>query len=188
MVQLIQKFDDYVLLYITNNMHSNIMDRAMIIITSLGNMGAIWIVISVLLIINKKYRGIGFMILGALMLSSILGDIILKNLAKRMRPCIYMTQAQLLISKPLSYSFPSGHTSAAFASAGILKKYFKKYAIEIITLASLIAFSRMYLYVHYPTDVLAGIILGIIYSKITIYLFHRVKHKLRRYFKEGITV
>lgn len=175
MVQLIQNFDNYILMYIIHNMHSHIMDKTMIIITFLGNMGAIWVVISLFLMINEKYRSIGFMILGALVLNLVLGDVILKNLVKRTRPFIYMTQVQILIPKPLSYSFPSGHTSAAFASAGILIKHFQKYTLEVIVLASLIAFSRLYLYIHYPSDVLAGVILGILSSKITMYLFDKVK-------------
>lgn len=175
MIQLIQNFDNYILMYIIHNMHSNIMDKIMIVITFLGNMGAIWVAISLFLMINKKYGSIGFMILGALVLNLVLGDLILKNLVKRARPFVYMTQVQILIPNPLSYSFPSGHTSSAFASAGILVKYFGKYKLEVILLASLIAFSRLYLYVHYPSDVLAGIILGILSSKMTIYVFDKVK-------------
>lgn len=175
MIEAIQNFDDYVLMYIMNNMHSNIMDKFMVIITSLGNGGAIWIIISLILIINKKYRNIGIMLLGVLMMDAIVGDVILKNLIKRIRPCIYTAQAKLLIQKPLSYSFPSGHASAAFAAAGILIKYFRKYTLEIIALASLIAFSRMYLYVHYPSDVFGGIILGTLSSKIVLYVFQRIE-------------
>ncbi|WP_010233675.1 phosphatase PAP2 family protein [Clostridium arbusti] len=174
MMSLIQSLDNSILLYIKNNMHGYIMDRAMVIITSLGNGGFIWIIVAVLLMSNKKYRNIGFMALGALILSTILGEGILKHIVQRIRPSADIPAVNLLISKPLSYSFPSGHTTTSFAVTGVLAKYFKDYALEFFSLASLIAFSRLYLYVHYPTDVLAGIILGLICSRITIYMFSRV--------------
>lgn len=174
MMSLIQNLDNSILLYIKNNMHGHMMDRAMVIITSLGNGGIIWIVTAVLLMGNKKYRNIGFMALGALILSTILGEGILKHVVQRIRPSADIPAVNLLISKPLSYSFPSGHTTSSFAVAGVLARYFKDYALEFFGLATLIAFSRLYLYVHYPTDVLAGMILGLICSKITIYFFNRV--------------
>lgn len=173
MMSLIQHIDDSILLYINNNMHGQIMDKAMIFITSLGNAGFIWIVITVFLISNKKYRNAGLMALGALILSTLLGEGIIKHIFHRMRPSDVIPAANLLISKPLSYSFPSGHTASSFAAAGVLAKYFKKYTLELYCLASLIAFSRLYLYVHYPTDILAGIILGLLCSRITIYLFNK---------------
>lgn len=151
------------------------MDRAMVTFTFLGNGGAIWILIAGLLILNKKYRDVGFMTLGAVILSSILGEGILKHIVQRARPSASIPTANLLISKPLSYSFPSGHTTASFTAAGVLARYFNSYASGLFTLASLIAFSRLYLYVHYPTDVLAGIILGLICSRITIYIYSRIK-------------
>jgi len=170
MISLIQNLDNSILLYIKNNMHGYIMDRVMVMVTSLGNKGFIWIIISVLLIINKKYRNIGFMALGALILSTILGEGILKHVVQRIRPSADISSVNLLISKPLSYSFPSGHAASSFAVTGVLVKYFKKYALGFWILAFLIAFSRLYLYVHYPTDVLGGIILGLICSNIVTYV------------------
>jgi len=176
MISLIQKFDSSILLQIKDNMHGPIMDKIMVISTYLGNGGLIWIIIATLLIINKKYRKIGFMALLALILSTILGDEILKNVVKRIRPSADISVVNLLISKPLSYSFPSGHTTSSFAVAGVLSKYFKNYALEFFSLASLIAFSRLYLYVHYPTDVLAGIVLGLLCSGIVIYVFSYIDY------------
>ncbi len=172
MISLIQKFDSSILLYIKANMHGTIMDKVMVISTYLGNGGIVWIIIIVLLMISKKYRRIGFMALAALVLSTILGDVVLKNVVKRIRP----SAINLLIAKPLSYSFPSGHTTSSFAVAGVLARYFKNYAFEFLSLASLIAFSRLYLYVHYPTDVLGGIVLGLICSGIIIFLFDKVSY------------
>lgn len=173
-ISLIQGFDSFILLYIKYNMHGSIMDKVMVISTYLGNGGAIWIIIIALLMINKKYRKIGYMALAALILSTILGEGILKHVVQRIRPSADIPAVNLLIIKPLSYSFPSGHTTSSFAVAGVLAKYFKDYALEFFSLASFIAFSRIYLYVHYPTDVLAGIVLGFICSGIIIYSFNKV--------------
>jgi len=172
MISIIHRFDCFILLYIKDNMHGIIMDKVMVISSYLGNDGIIWIIIALILIINKKYRRIGFMVLGALILSFILDEGILKHVFKRIRP----SSVNLLIAKPLSYSFPSGHATTSFAVAGVLAKHFSKYRFCFFSLAFLIAFSRLYLYVHYPTDILAGIVLGLICSKIVIYLFNKAKH------------
>jgi len=175
MISLVQKFDRFISLFITNNMHGVIMDKVMIISTYLGNSGVIWIIIAIILIGNKKYRKVGFMALAALILSTILGEEILKHVFRRIRPSV----VNLLIAKPLSYSFPSGHAMSSFAVAGVLAKYLKNYAVEFFTLASLISFSRVYLYLHYPTDVLAGVVLGLMCSAVVIYSFDNVKNKHR---------
>ena len=176
MIILIQKFDSSILLFIQDNMHGPIMDKVMVISTYLGNGGIIWIIIAMVLIINKKYRRLGFMAIAALILSTILGEGIIKHVVQRIRPSSNILEANLLITKPLSYSFPSGHTMSSFAVAGVLAKYLRSYALEFLSLASLIAFSRLYLYIHYPTDVLAGIVLGLTCSGIIIYIFNSVQH------------
>ncbi|MGV8984005.1 phosphatase PAP2 family protein [Clostridium sp.] len=176
MISLIQKFDSSILLYIKDNMHGPIMDKIMVTSTYLGNGGIVWIMIIAVLMINKKYRRIGFMALGALILSTILGDVVLKNVVKRVRPSATIPSINLLIAKPLSYSFPSGHTTSSFAVAGVLARYLKNYAFEFFSLASLIAFSRLYLSVHYPTDILGGIVLGLVCSGIIIFLFDKISY------------
>ncbi|ADL50280.1 phosphatase PAP2 family protein [Clostridium cellulovorans] len=156
MLQAINQFDNSILWFIRDHLQSAVMDKLMIAISALGNVGIIWIVIGILLAISKKYRKIGLVMLSALLLGALLGEGLLKNLVQRPRPSGF----ELIVKKPSSYSFPSGHTTAAFASAMILSHYFKKYQIGIYTFAVLIAFSRLYLCVHYPTDVLGGMILG----------------------------
>lgn len=180
MIPLIQRFDSSILLYIQNNMHGVIMDKGMVISSYLGNGGIIWIIIVGILMINKKYRKIGFMALGALILSTILGEEILKNVVKRIRPSEDIPAWNLLITKPLSYSFPSGHTTSSFAVAGVLAKYIKRYAFGFLGLASLIGFSRLYLYVHYPTDILAGVVLGLLCSGIIIYSFDKANNNISK--------
>lgn len=173
MIPIIQNFDSYILTYIKNNMQSIFMDRSMVIITSLGNIGLLWIFIALGLIISKKYRKIGIMTIAALILTSILGEGIIKHLVQRIRPCANIQTINMLITKPLSYSFPSGHTASSFAAAGILAKYFKDSSFEFFILAFLVAFSRLYLYVHYPSDILGGIILGLICAKVVLWIFEK---------------
>lgn len=169
MFLLINEFDIYILQFIQNNMHTPVLDKLMIFATKLGNNGLIWIFISILLvIISKKHKKAGFVTLLALFIGAMLGEVIIKHIVQRPRPFLEMNTIKLLIPKPKSFSFPSGHTTAAFAAVVVLSRYFKKYSIEFFILAFLIAFSRMYLCVHYPTDVLAGIILGIISGKIAL--------------------
>lgn len=176
MALIITNLDSVILQYIQNNFHSPFMDKVMIIFTHLGEQGAIWIIIALLLLLRKNTRRISMVVLGALLLNALLGEVLLKNLIHRARPFIGMAPDTLLIAKPLSYSFPSGHTASSFAAAGVLMKHFNKYGSMFFILASIIAFSRLYLYVHYPSDVLGGIILGLISSKITIYAFSRMKN------------
>jgi len=132
------------------------------LITDLGNSGFIWIVLTLMLLISKKYRKVGSTMLIALMLEVTVCNVILKPLIARIRPCDINTAVHLLISRPTDYSFPSGHTAASFAAASALYFSKRKFWIPAFCLAILIAFSRLYLYVHYPTDILAGTLIGII--------------------------
>ena len=159
-------FDNNILQFIQNHMRSSVMDEAMIVVTSLGNLGIIWIAISAFILIRKKNKTAVIGVLCAMLLGTILGQEILKNIIQRPRPFLESSVINMIIEKPVSYSFPSGHTTAAFAAAGILSKYFKKYSVLFFTIAILIGFSRLYLYVHYPTDVIAGAILGLVCSRI----------------------
>ena len=130
------------------------------IITSLGNGGIIWILTALILIATKKYRVTGIAVLAALLLNLLIGNIILKPLIARVRPCDINTAVQLLIPRPTDYSFPSGHTLSSFAAATVIFLRDKRFGIAALILASLIAFSRLYLYVHYLSDVLGGIVIG----------------------------
>lgn len=178
MIQLLKNIDMNLLKLIHDYLQNVILDKVALVITFLGDKGFIWIVISFALIVSKKYRKVGIMTLGALALSTIIGDGILKNLIRRPRPFLEVPEIHLLIEKPLSYSFPSGHTAAAFAAAGILATMLKKYRAYVIALALLIAFSRIYLFVHYPADIIGGIIVGLICSKIVLYFFELVSGRL----------
>ncbi|WP_295217379.1 phosphatase PAP2 family protein [Ruminococcus sp.] len=131
-------------------------------ITFLGNGGLIWIVMAIIMLFWAKYRKTGIMVGVGLLEGVIIGNILLKNLIARERPCWINETVNILISIPQDYSFPSGHTLSSFIAATIIMHTDKRMGIAAYMLASMIAFSRLYLYVHFPTDVLAGALLGII--------------------------
>lgn len=164
MFQGIQNFDVTVLDFILKYGHNAWLDRIMPAITWLGNMGLIWIAVSVMLLINKRHRKTGILVLASLIIATTLGEGIIKSWVQRPRPFADIPVYKLLISKPLTYSFPSGHTASSFAATGILWRDFRKYRGYILVGASLIAFSRLYLYVHYPSDIIGGIALGLFCS------------------------
>lgn len=131
-------------------------------ISSLGDAGLIWIALSILLLLFPKTRKAGLASGLALLFMLITGNMILKPLVARLRPFTVNTAVELLIPPPTDFSFPSGHTYASFASSSAIFRNNRKIGIPALILASLIAFSRLYLYVHYPTDVLFGILFGIL--------------------------
>ena len=149
------------------NIKSAFLDSLMILITKLGNLGMIWIAIGVILIFFNKYRRCGLFMLISLLATFLIGEGLIKNIVCRPRPFIENNNIQLLIEAPLSYSFPSGHSASSFSAAWTIIKFNKVLGILSIALAALIAFSRIYLCVHYPSDVIAGMLLGIIVSQIT---------------------
>lgn len=177
MINIITNIDTRILFYIQKYLHNEILDTIMITLTKLGDAGILWIVISLALLCSKKYRPVGILTLCALLITLILGDGILKNIIERNRPFVGLKDFNLLIKAPSSYSFPSGHTSAAFAAASMLSYHFNKYKIVFFTLAVLMAFSRLYLYVHYPSDIAGGIILGLFAFWITLKTYNILINK-----------
>lgn len=143
--------------------HTPLLDKILAFITSLGNAGIIWIVLAVVLLILPKTRKTGIIVAAALLMDLVLCNLILKNLVARVRPYHVNTAIAILIKKPLDFSFPSGHTAASFAAmTALFLAKMKKAWIAALVLAVLIAFSRLYFYVHYPTDVLGGAVVGIL--------------------------
>ena len=156
--------------FIQSSMRTGFMDYIMPIISHMGDAGLIWIVLSIGLIIHKKTRKIGLVIIIALVLNGIICNIILKPMIGRIRPFDVNTSIKFLINKPSDFSFPSGHTSSSFVVASVLFFRKSKLFVPSLILGILIGFSRLYLYVHYPSDVLAGLILGIVCG----YIGHKI--------------
>lgn len=138
-----------------------LLDLLMPRITALGNSGAVWIVAAGGLLCTRKYRRQGVLLLAGLAAGVLVGNVFLKHFVARARPCWLDPSVALLVPMPQDYSFPSGHTLSSFVGATILTLTDRRFGYAAIPLAVLIAFSRLYLYVHFPSDVLAGGALGI---------------------------
>lgn len=166
MMVLMREFDMCIMLFISKYLKNKYMDVFMRMMTKLGDMGAVWIAIGIYLLVNNQYRHEGKVVLITLIISTIVGEGVLKNLIKRSRPFEAAKNIQLIIARPITYSFPSGHTLSSFAVAGVLSEYFAEYELIFIGLAFFISISRIYLYVHYPTDIIGGIVIGAALSRI----------------------
>ena len=162
---LAEGFDLPILDWIAANLWCPALDAAMPVITALGDAGIFWMVLAAVLLLFRKTRRVGLGMGFAMVLGLLLCNLMLKPLCQRPRPYDYQYDVfgkviPLIIQRQHDFSFPSGHTIASFEAAGVILLNHKKWGIGALVLAILIAFSRLYLYVHYPTDVLASIALG----------------------------
>ena len=163
---LAENFDLPILEWISENLRCAFLDFLMPLITLLGDAGIFWIAVAAVLLFIPKYRKIGLSMGTALVIGLLVCNVTLKPLVQRIRPYDYQLEhfgktIALLIEAQHDFSFPSGHTIASFEAATVLMICNRKMGIPAMVLAVLIAFSRLYLYVHYPTDVLASVVLGI---------------------------
>ncbi len=161
-------FDLPILDWIQAHLRCGFLDAVLPVITVLGDDGIFWIAVAVVLLCIPKTRRIGLGVGFALLIGLLVCNMTLKPLIARIRP--YDLQAQngvtivLLVERLSDYSFPSGHTIASFEAATVLMKNSRKMGIPALILAVLIAFSRLYLYVHYPTDVIFAVFAGILFG------------------------
>lgn len=172
----ITDIDISILFIIQEHLKSPVLDRVMVFFTTLGNAGLIWIALSIVLISYKRFRKCGIYLICVLPLASLLGNEVLKQIFQRIRPCNIYQQVPLLIGRPHSYSFPSGHTMVGFAAATVLFYFSRQLGIAGYVLAFFIAFSRIYLFVHYPSDILGGILFGISSSILIIYGLNKISN------------
>lgn len=151
---------EFTILDALQNLHNPILDKLMTAVSSLGDAGWIWIVLTLFFLCTKKYRSMGILMAVSLILDMIFTNMFLKPMIARQRPCWVNDTVELISRVPKDYSFPSGHTAASFAAATAMYIRNKKIGTAALVLGSLIGFSRLYLYVHFPTDVLGGALLG----------------------------
>lgn len=178
-MERIYETDKMILLYLQEHIRNSILTPAMKVITSLGNAGMIWIILTAVLLLYKPTRRLGLLCLVALAEEYIVCDLIIKKLVRRARPFDQFKEIVPLVRKPTDYSFPSGHSGSSFAVGfTVWRKGDRRLGIPALLLAFLIAFSRLYVAVHYPSDVFTGILLGILFSfageKTVVFLEHRV--------------
>lgn len=173
-------------LHMLQGLHRDWLNAVMIFFTTIGEAGICWIVLSVILVLFKKTRKCGFTMMAAMAVTFLVGNVFLKNLIARPRPCEVDTSVNLLIPFPSEYSFPSGHTSNGFTAAVTIFLYYRRSGIAALMVASVIAFSRMYLFVHYPSDILGGILLGTLDACLMVFLFRKwEKRRLEKNFHKG---
>ncbi len=166
---------EFDILYFLQSLHTPWLDVFMKEITSLGDHGIFWILTGVILLCFRKTRIMGLCVILSLAAGFLIGNTFLKNVIARERPCWIDSSVPLLIHNPRDYSFPSGHTLASFEGAVSIWLYNRKWGTAALILAALIGISRMYLFVHFPTDVLGGLILGVLIA----FLVHSIVEKGR---------
>ena len=166
-------------LYALQGIRIPFLDKIMALLSTLGNAGLLWIVIAVVLCISKKYRRGGMQMLSAELLGFIVGNLIIKNLVNRLRPFQIDETVSLIVMIPFDSSFPSGHTLTGITAAVTLMFIDKRMGIPALVLAILIAFSRMYNFMHFPTDVLAGALLGVVSAVFMNYVFRKRVPKMQ---------
>ncbi|WP_017414050.1 phosphatase PAP2 family protein [Clostridium tunisiense] len=172
-MEFLHSIDKSIVDFVHYGLQNSLFDFLMPKITALGEAGIIWIVISLILIATKKHRKTGITCLVALFLSLLFTDLSIKQIVQRPRPITAYPIENSLIKIPTSYSFPSGHTSSSFAAAWVLYRIMDKYKLCYLALAGIMAFSRMYLYVHYLSDVVGGIVVGIISATLAMIIVNK---------------
>ena len=152
--------DQTILYWIHEHLSCGLLDVLMPKLTLLGSGGAVWLLAAGGMLCTRKYRRQGVILLAALAAGVLVGNVCLKNLIARPHPCWLDDSVRLLIASPTDYSFPSGHTLSSAVGAAVLTKTDRRWGWAAIPTAAVIAFSRLYLFFHYPSDILAGAVLA----------------------------
>ena len=169
---------ELMLLTVLQGLRTQILDAGMLFFTHLGDAGFIWAALTAVLLVFRRTRRVGCVLAAALLVDAVLCNLILKPLVARVRPCDILADVQLLISRPDDFSFPSGHTAASFASVTALWLAGKKrLAGAALVLGVFIAFSRLYLCVHFPTDILGGVLVGLVCGRLGKWLWDSFAQK-----------
>lgn len=182
MIDYITSFDFSILDFIYENIRCDFLDPIMLGVTRFADAGIGWIILGLVLLIPRKTRVWGAAAIIAMIIGLVTGEFILKNIFCRMRPYdayefYHGTALPFVLNAGTesSFSFPSGHTCCSFASATVYFCGNKKWGTVALVFAALIGFSRLYNYVHFPTDVFAGMLLGIGCGLLTVWLFKKYK-------------
>lgn len=181
MTESLMNFENSILLFFQDNVRNPILNALLIPFTLSNNAGIMCFVIIAIFLYFKKLRKVGILMSISLILEFVLNNLIIKNWVARIRPYEAIEGLKLIVGKATDYSFPSGHTGSAFALAVVVLMVMKrKYGIIALILAFLMGLSRLYVGIHYPSDVLGGLVLGVITSVLSVKCF---KKKLDNYLK-----
>lgn len=160
-MEFLMQLDGEVLLWIQQYLRRDFLNPVITFITSLGNAGWFWILLSALMMFSKKYRKIGLTGLIALVIGFLITNLWLKNMVMRIRPYEVVDGLTLIGRRAHDFSFPSGHSTASMAASSVFPALMpRKYGIPAFLLGIFICFTRLYIGIHYPTDVLAGMLIG----------------------------
>ena len=146
--------------WIQAHLRCGFLDAVLPVITRTADHGELWIILALVLLAIGSQRRYGAAVACGLVLDLVSCNLLLKPLVGRIRPFAVNTAVELLVKAPLDASFPAGHTAASFAAVFALQAAGSPLWKPALAVAVVIAFSRLYLYVHWPSDVLAGVLLG----------------------------
>lgn len=186
-MEFIQSLDYQILSFIAESVRSDFLTPIMLFITRLGDGGIVWLILAAICLVKKKTRPCGAAMLLSLVIGLLIGNLTIKPLVARPRPFLTYPELTNLVAQG-GYSFPSAHAMSSFAAATVFYLFSRKhghaaYGTPVLILAALIALSRLYVCVHYPSDVLCGTLLGIVIAIISVWLIKRSK-VLRRNMQE----
>ena len=180
MIEYINELDGNILLWIQEHCRIDSLNEIVIFITHLGDAGILWIVLGFLLLIGRKTRATGVSTYVALGLSFLFNNLFLKNLIARQRPYEVVEGLTRLIEAQVDYSFPSGHAANSMVAAMVIFLLLpKKYSWMVVVLAVLISLSRLYVGVHYPSDVIGGMVSGMVIAGLVVCVAKRTR-KIQR--------
>ncbi len=170
----INEFEIGILNFIQNIFSCKFLDYFFMVITKFSDSGIGWIALAIVLLCFKKTRKTGICLAAVLIIGEILGNQIIKKLFERPRPYTVNPDFTPIVEKLKSFSFPSGHTRCAVECSVAIFLNNKKWGTAAIIFAALTGLSRLYLYMHYPTDVLAGAVLGIIDAFLAVFIVKKI--------------
>lgn len=173
MIDTIQSLDASALLFIQDHLRAPILNTIMVLFTKLGDLGFIWIITGLFLLIWVKTRRGAIFVLICLLAAYLINDWGFKLLVERPRPYATIEGLSILVKPLSSFSFPSGHSSSSFAAAIALTLAFGKRGALAYIPAFIIAFSRCYVGVHYPSDIIGGALVGTLVSFVVYTLLNR---------------
>lgn len=166
LLDFIYHIDQSIMLWLQDVVRNPLLSKLLVPLTTIGYAGTLWIILSIVMLFFRKTRKVGWLSLLTMLVCYLFNDILLKELVQRPRPFMDLPQLQVIESKPTSWSFPSGHACSSFAAASTYSKGEEPRWLKGLFwfLAVAMAFSRPYVGVHYPTDVLAGACIGLLGS------------------------
>ena len=176
-MEMIQQLDAQIILWIQEHVVCDGLNAPMLFISKMGNAGWFWILLGILLLLwgikNRKFARYGLALLLCLGTTALVCNVALKPMVGRIRP--YDLLGFSILVPPLAdFSFPSGHTSSSFAAATAIYAINRKWGIAAYVFAVLRGFSRLYLGVHFPTDVLTGAVIGFVMAKLTLWALGKI--------------